>query len=356
MAEPSEDVFPWEAGVFDAHCHPTDIMKDIPMIQEMKARALTIMSTRSEDQHLVELTAQVYGIRSRDDVEKANPGTNQKVVPAFGWHPWFTCQLYDDTAADATYDPNGDPEKEKLRHYAAVLRNVAPGKASVTENPTFVSGLPDPRPLSAFLDETRRRLLRYPYALVGEIGLDGMARLPEAWTEDQKDARDGNITRGTREGRPLTSYVTTKDHQVRVFQAQLALAAELERAVSIHLVDSGGAMWETLKSSWKGHELKFKTKKERHAPTKPPQPEPPKPKPYPPRICMHSFSGNPRYGLPIHDRHSHHLGLSSADTNLSAVTSARSWIDTSRSSSTSALHRSSTCRGAGDARPGSANA
>jgi Tat protein secretion system quality control protein TatD with DNase activity len=92
------------------------------------------------------------------------------------------------------------------------------------------------------------------------------------------------------------------NHQKAVLRAQLKLAGELKRAVSVHGVQSHGIVFDTLRESWKGYEKELLSKKERKRIEKVPPPEDEKPeaalnddlpKPFPPRICLHSYSGNP---------------------------------------------------------------
>jgi Tat protein secretion system quality control protein TatD with DNase activity len=272
----------WEIGVCDAHCHPTDIMASIESIGSMEPRVLTVMSTRAQDQDLVAQVASRYALRSPVDLTEG-----RHVVPAFGWHPWFAYQLYDDR--------KGISDGSIGEHYKRVL-------SPSPEDQNFLESLPKPRSLSKFLAETERRLLDHPFALVGEIGLDRAARLPVFKTADLEEGKvykhsDGDYTPGTREDRPLSPYRVTMEHQKVILTAQLQLAAKHRRPVSVHSVQAHGVVFDILQSLWAGHEKPSKSKQKRresaaNAHHNEDQTEKQESNlPYPPRICMHSYSG-----------------------------------------------------------------
>ena len=286
MCDVNCDAFPWHLGVFDAHCHPTDSMSCIETIPKMKARALTIMATRLQDQELVSKVTNDIGTLS--SVEAEAPC---KVVPSFGWHPWFSHQLYDDL-----HERQGGPPSKK-EHYLSVL-SPAP------EDDLFLDSLPEPRSLEDLLKQTRELLEQHPLALVGEIGLDRSFRLPDSSQPSRLDAGEPGMTPGSREGRMLSPCRVDMQHQVKVMKAQLDLAAELGRAVSVHGVAAHGVVFNTLQDTWKGHEnrvISRRTRKRRasvdaaHAHEADddgdPGEQPRRSKPYPPRICLHSYSG-----------------------------------------------------------------
>lgn len=311
--------FPWELGIFDAHCHPTDTMNSIPEIAKMKATTLTIMATRGEDQDLVfETATSLLPTDNENGGEEPKQKQPQRIVPCFGWHPWFSYQLLDDIKEDHNNSAKGEdtattttttilPTILKASHYRQVL-------IPSPTDPDFLSTLPPPKPLSQFIDETRKRLLTFPHALVGEIGLDRSFRLPTPWSGSEMENRDAQVTPGSREGRPLSPYKVQLAHQKMVLKAQLRLAGELHRAVSVHSVQAHGAVLEVLKELWAGHERRVMSKRERkreeeqaaqmghiidegegkpslsssfgsHVQQKS------APLPFPPRICMHSYSG-----------------------------------------------------------------
>lgn len=281
----------------------------------MKARVLTVMSTRSQDQDLVSDIAAQQGVQAQDLDTLKSPQSSaaNRIVPCFGWHPWFSHQLYDDTVPKSTYDGT---ESGKVAHYDAIL---TPSPSS--KDPSFSASLPSPRPLSEFLNETRSRLEKYPLALVGEVGIDRAFRLPGSWTADDEAQRDEGLTPGGREGRRLSPYRVQLSHQAAILQAQLRLAGEMGRAVSVHGVQAHGALHDTIAQCWKGHERPVNSRRQQKRVAegaedfssssssssedeaedgggqeqggkvvKPPS-RPRKSKPYPPRICLHSFSG-----------------------------------------------------------------
>jgi Tat protein secretion system quality control protein TatD with DNase activity len=310
----SDESFPWHLGVYDAHCHPTDTMSSIETIQNMKARVLTVMATRSEDQDLVLSAANKHSIRSSDPSQWTK---EECIVPCFGWHPWFSYQMYISPNSDSGANENNELQDQgpltgqaKMSHYQSVLQ---PFRSDPSEEDLQIyASLPDPTSFSAFLDLTRKHLQQHPFALIGEIGLDRSFRIPESWTgnPDLWSKRNNNLTPGGREGRRLTPFRCSPSHQKKIFKLQLDLAAEMGRAVSVHGVQAHGLVLEVLSETWKGCEKQVLSKRERK---KRGQDHPAAeaalsadetrnegtgeensgPKSYPPRICLHSYSGSP---------------------------------------------------------------
>jgi Tat protein secretion system quality control protein TatD with DNase activity len=295
--------FPWHLGVYDAHCHPTDIMSSVPTIPNMKTRVLTVMATRAEDQDLVTSTADKHGIKSSDPDQWSR---EECMIPCFGWHPWFSHTMYVDDEALESTDARKTQEQgnlqgdAKILHYQTILQPSRKDPLSDQDRQTFLS-LSDPTPFSAFLAQTRRNLERYPHALVGEIGLDRAFRIPEPWSTSEElwSRRDNGLTPGGREGRRLTPFRCSLQHQKTLFKLQLQLAAALNRGVSVHGVQAHGAVLETLQETWKHHELPVPSKRSRKKrilnddDDAPVDESPSTTKPYPPRICLHSYSGTP---------------------------------------------------------------
>ncbi|KAL1957461.1 hypothetical protein VTO42DRAFT_6029 [Malbranchea cinnamomea] len=291
FTQSGDEDFPWELGVFDAHCHPTDTMLSIDEISTMKTQTLAIMATRGEDQELVAQIASKFNGQG----EGSREATSERIRPCFGWHPWFSHQILDDITR-----PTSTMSKEE--HYKAVL-------TPAFNDQNLLRDLPEPRSLSSLISDIRSNLIKHPKALVGEIGLDRAFRIPNAWLPHELESRDPSLTPGSREGRSLSPYRVQPAHQKAIFKAQLRLAGEMRRPVSIHSVQAHGAVFEVLRELWAGHERKVisnKLRKRRpsaedahdqsedeldksthktrnHLP----------PLPFPPKICMHSYSGPP---------------------------------------------------------------
>jgi Tat protein secretion system quality control protein TatD with DNase activity len=292
-----DEVFPWHLGVYDAHCHPTDVMSSVETIQNMKTRVLTVMATREQDQDLVIAAADSHSVKSSDP----NTWTKEEcIVPCFGWHPWFSHQMY--ITEHDEQDQRPLTGAAKLAHYQSVLQPLR-DPLDDRDRATLLS-LPDPTSFSVFLSQTRTHLLRYPHALVGEIGLDRSFRIPESWdtNADLWARRDHSLTPGGREGRRLTPLRCSPQHQKEICKLQLQLAAELGRGVSVHGVQAHGLVFEVLAETWKGQEREVLSKRERkkrghdHPSVENNDALQTEQQatsyPYPPRICLHSYSGS----------------------------------------------------------------
>ncbi|KAK5156141.1 Cut9-interacting protein scn1 [Recurvomyces mirabilis] len=255
------------------------------------------MATRAQDQELVAKAADKYGFTTRDleRLGEMDWSQDHKIVPAFGWHPWFSYQMYDEADFDGALSVS---REQKVEHYFKVLTPY-PG----TDDRKFLLSLPEPLPFNNFLARTKEHLSRYPLALIGEIGLDKSFRIPEDGTTEHDQQRDVNLTPGGREGRQLSRFRVSMNQQRKVLLAQLRLAGELRRAASVHGVAAHGVLYETLAETWKGHEKHTPSKRERRKAeaagnTESMQQDEQElaaessgPLPYPPRICLHSFSG-----------------------------------------------------------------
>jgi Tat protein secretion system quality control protein TatD with DNase activity len=131
------------------------------------------------------------------------------------FHPWF----YHLISLEDTPPP-------KEVHYRKIFMsgNNATSKKEEEFN-RLLQALPDPRPLTEILAKVRANLLRHPNAMLGEVGLDRTFRISYQSIFDPPPKK-------------LSPFSTALDHQIVILEAQLELAVELKRNVSIHSVGS----------------------------------------------------------------------------------------------------------------------
>ena len=255
------------------------------------------MATRGEDQALVASFARQLGITSTSTSRfllSDTAGEKCRIVPSFGWHPWFSHQIYDDSKLGSR---DTIQAHEKVEHYRRVI--------SPAPEDEYLQRLPSPRSLSNLMCELRAYLEEFPYALVGEVGLDRSFRLPENLLPNVHTDASNGTTPGGREGRRLTPHRVKMDHQRKILKAQLNLAGEMQRPVSVHGVAAHGILFEALQETWKGYEHQVLSKREQKSKaaaanrgakgeelTESVKGEASS-LPFPPRICLHSYSGPP---------------------------------------------------------------
>jgi Tat protein secretion system quality control protein TatD with DNase activity len=208
---PAPEVF---AHLVDVHCHPTVAPTIAASTIESLSCTLCAMASRAEDQSKVAAL-----VRARPD----------RVVPGFGYHPWWVHRISIQAPAGTIPD--------HAAHYRALF---LPSSSSPPQPPSseletafarLLPTLPQPIPLADVLADVRARLIEFPTAMLGEVGIDRAARIPFAGA----DVSEGDDNGGHR---TLSPFSTPFAHQLTILEAQLALAVELRRNVSLHSVKS----------------------------------------------------------------------------------------------------------------------
>ncbi|KZT08659.1 TatD DNase family Scn1 [Laetiporus sulphureus 93-53] len=202
------------AHVVDAHCHPTDAALDAALMSALPHR-ICAMATRASDQALVRDLAARYP---------------DAVLPCFGYHPWFAHWI--------SLEPE-PPSKEA--HYALLFLPPSSAPHTPAQSAAFarlLPFLPPPTPIATVLASLRADLAAHPSAMLGEVGIDRACRVPYAPPAEPPYASADD------EKRELSPFTIPLEHQVAIFEAQLALAVELRRNVSVHSVKAQQATVE----------------------------------------------------------------------------------------------------------------
>ncbi|KAG0033059.1 hypothetical protein BGZ81_009501 [Podila clonocystis] len=126
----------------------------------------------------------------------------------------------------------------RLAHYQQVLQ--VPASAPTNYLSDLAARLPEPRALEPAIQELRRKLEDHPNAVLGEIGLDRTARVPEP--SIPTTSLDAPVDCDSASGgqKKTTLALTSIQHQLNVVREQLKIAASLDRAVSFHCVQAYG--------------------------------------------------------------------------------------------------------------------
>ena len=134
-----------------------------------------------------------------------------------GYHPWFTHWI------------SLRAVSSKEQHYRELLLNSSRSTTSKKDTEQdletafaeLLPSLPEPTPLSEILFTLRSNLLAFPSALLGEVGLDRASRIPYTYPANPIS---------------LTPFTIPIEHQLAVLEAQISVAVELRRGVSLHSV------------------------------------------------------------------------------------------------------------------------
>ncbi|KAI5997974.1 hypothetical protein EDD15DRAFT_277857 [Pisolithus albus] len=106
----------------------------------------------------------------------------------------------------------------------------------------MLSHSPDPVSLQDVLLELRQNLEGFPRAMLGEVGVDRAARVPI-------DHSAGAVE--------LTPFTVPLEHQLVILEAQMKLAVELGRNISLHSVKAHQATLDLLNRMQKKHKASW---------------------------------------------------------------------------------------------------
>jgi TatD DNase family protein len=196
-----------QLGILRRELFPPSQVRTDPneMIKDCQCRGMAIMSTHPRDYSWIEYLA------------SSQCGVTIQVVPCFGIHPWFISEL-----ELQDWDLHSIDDFNKVE---------------------------EQRPKWWF--DLRQRLIDFPHATVGELGLDRFHYTPI-------DNVDGTTTQ------KLSTPIET---QMQVLEYQLELAIDYQRPVSIHCVNAFGMLLDCLRKVRKTYQR------------------------LPPKLYFHAFSG-----------------------------------------------------------------
>ncbi|PWY99920.1 Metallo-dependent hydrolase [Testicularia cyperi] len=218
LIEPSGDI---AALLIDTHCHPTDD----PIAYTCEDQEA--LSREIERAHLWKVVCMSTNARDQDMVAYLAEANKDKVVPCFGWHPWFSHQI-----------SLRDPAPSKQEHYTEVFGGASEELVEIWDQ------LPDPISIAQVAQNIARAFERFPAALLGEVGIDRAFRIPRKWWSYDPRAEAAPV----QEGSKLTKLKTPPAHQLEVLRRQIDVALRYGRNVSLHSVQAAGMTVELLDS------------------------------------------------------------------------------------------------------------
>jgi Tat protein secretion system quality control protein TatD with DNase activity len=229
---PSQDVL---HHIIDVHCHPTDAPTISPNSMDRLQITICAMSTMQSDQQLVRDLATSYPTKVVPCFGQLGylfitPTSGPQLSTlnfALGYHPWFS------------YLISTQPGPSKNDHYQSLFLGALLPQPDHTEDlHKLINLLPDPIPLGNIISGLRHNLEAFPEAMLGEVGLDRIFRVPFDYYANP---------------RQLTPFTIPLDHQLEILEAQIDLAVELGRNVSFHSVKSQLATADFLKKLQRKH-------------------------------------------------------------------------------------------------------
>lgn len=168
-----------------------------------------------------------------------------------GYHPWYSHTISLES-----------PCLTKEEHYRSLFSPEGTPPNVLEEVQAVLPHLPEPRSLQDILSELRQNLTELPEAMLGEVGLDRAFRVPASKAAVKDQPSEQNLLQSepsTNEhtlalrGKRLTSLTIPIQHQVAILEAQIGLAVELGRNVSMHSVKAGEATMSFFKECCRLH-------------------------------------------------------------------------------------------------------
>jgi Tat protein secretion system quality control protein TatD with DNase activity len=128
----------------------------------------------------------------------------------------------------------------KEDHYKSLFSPSNDDEARILED--LMNILPEPLILGDIVQEVRRNLEAFPQSFLGEVGLDRSYRVAYDYFASP---------------RKLTPFTVPIDHQLAILHAQIDVAVDLGRNVSLHSVKSQQATMDLLSQLRVKHGEKF---------------------------------------------------------------------------------------------------